>query len=45
MIRLAKIAFWFWVGHSAVTQLAPIVQAKLEAMDLDEMWDVFNAEA
>lgn len=37
-----RFALWFAVGYVAVTKAAPYVQAKIEAMDLDEAWDVFN---
>lgn len=42
--RLIRFAFWYWVGYSATTQAMPYLQAKLEAMDIDEMWDMLNAE-
>lgn len=42
MIQLAKLAFWFWVGYTATTKAAPILQAKIEAMDLDRMWDIWD---
>lgn len=44
MNELIRFAFWFGVGYLAVTKAAPAIQAKVEAMDLDSMWDVYAEE-
>lgn len=41
--QLAKFVLWSWVGYVVTTKLAPIVQAKLETHNLDDMWDVYSA--
>lgn len=45
MLHLIKLGLSFWAGYALVTKAAPVIQAKVEAMHLDEMWDVFNEEA
>lgn len=42
--ELAKFVFWFAVGYFAVTKVMPAVQAKIEAMDLDAVWEVWDTE-
>lgn len=44
MKQLLSLAFGFTIGYLVVMKAAPSVQAKIEAMDLDEMWDVFAEE-
>lgn len=44
MKELLKFAFWFGVGYVTVTKLAPAVQAKYEALDLDNVWELWSQE-
>lgn len=34
----------FAIGYWTVTKLAPAVQAKFEAMDLDSVWEIWDTE-
>lgn len=43
MKQLFSLAFGFAVGYLATMKVAPILQAKIEALDLDDMWEVFDA--
>jgi hypothetical protein len=45
MKEIVKFAFWFWVGYTVTTKLGPAVQAKIEAADLDRMWEIWDEEA
>lgn len=36
---LLSFAFWFTIGYVAVMKVAPAVQAHIESLDLDDMWD------
>lgn len=42
MKHLLAVAVGFGVGYLVVTKLAPIVQAKIETVDLDTMWQVYE---
>lgn len=42
--QLLEFAAWFSLGYLVVTKLAPAVQAKFEAMDLDAVWELWNEE-
>lgn len=42
MKHLLTFAAFYSLGYLVVTKVAPMVQAKIEAMDLDSAWDVFN---
>ena len=42
MRQLVVLAASFAVGFWLVTKAAPYVQAKVESMDLDTMWDVYD---
>jgi hypothetical protein len=42
--ELINFALGLAVGYFAVIRAAPYLQAKLEAMDLDDMWDVYAEE-
>ncbi len=44
MKEVIKFAFWFGVGYLVTTKVAPALQAKYEAMDLDSVWDVWDNE-
>lgn len=44
MKQLITLAVGFAVGYWVVTKAAPYVQAKVEAMDLDTVWDVWDTE-
>lgn len=44
MKNLLRLTFWAWVGYTVVLQAAPYVQAKIEAMDLDRMWEIWDEE-
>lgn len=45
MKELATFAAFFALGYLVVEKLAPTIQAKIEAMDLDNAWDVFDEES
>lgn len=34
----------FAVGYWTVTKAMPYIQAKIEAMDLDAMWEIWDTE-
>jgi hypothetical protein len=42
MRQLLAFAAGFTVGYVIFNKLAPIVQAKIEAVDLDRMWEIWN---
>ena len=42
MIHLLKVGLAFLAGYTAVTKAAPYIQAKVEAVDLDRMWEIWN---
>lgn len=42
MTHLIKFAFWFGVGYFAMNKVLPAIQARIEAADLDRMWEVWN---
>lgn len=44
MKQLLSLAFGFTIGYLVVMKAAPALQSKLEAMDLDTMWDVYAEE-
>lgn len=44
MKNLMQFAFWFAVGYYAMTKAAPAIKAKVEAMDIDEVWEIFNED-
>lgn len=44
MKTLITLAVGAVVGYWAVTKAAPYVQAKIEAFDLDTVWDVWDSE-
>jgi hypothetical protein len=44
MKSLAAFGLWFLVGYYTVTKAMPYVVAKVESLDIDAMWDVFDAE-
>ena len=44
MKQLLGAALWFGIGYLTVTKLMPLLQAKIESINLDEMWDVYSAE-
>lgn len=41
MKQLLAFAAGFGVGYIVVTKLAPILQAKIEAVDLDAAWQAY----
>lgn len=44
MRQLLTVAAGFVVGYWAVTKAMPYVQAKIEAMDLDAIWEIWDTE-
>ena len=44
MKELAKFALAFAAGYLLVTKLAPALQARYEALDLDSTWEVWDTE-
>lgn len=44
MKPLLAFAITFAVGYYLVTKVAPVVQAKVKAFDLDDAWDIFDNE-
>jgi hypothetical protein len=44
MKELATFAFWFAVGYLVTKKGIPYVQAKIEAMDIDSVWELWDAE-
>jgi hypothetical protein len=41
---LLRLLAGFAIGYWAVTRLAPTVQAKIEAYDLDAVWEIWDDE-
>jgi len=44
MKQLLEFAAYFALGYLIVNKVAPVIQAKVEAMDLDSVWDVWDHE-
>lgn len=44
MRHLIRFAFWFAVGYTVTTKALPAVQAKIEAFDLDRVWELYDTE-
>lgn len=42
MKPLTSFALWFLAGYITVAKIAPFVQAKFEAMNLDSKWEAIN---
>jgi hypothetical protein len=42
--ELLKFAFWFGVGYVVTTKVAPAIQARYEAIDLDSVWEIWDTE-
>jgi hypothetical protein len=40
--QLLAAAAGFAIGYLVVTKVAPIVQARIESLDIDTMWDVYD---
>lgn len=40
LVLVAGVAFGFWVTKRAI----PYVQARVEAMDLDSVWEIWDTE-
>jgi hypothetical protein len=44
MKQLVGFAAWCVLGYWVVNKLTPAIQAKVEAMDLDDVWELWNEE-
>jgi hypothetical protein len=44
MKQLLEFAAYFALGYLVVTKVAPVIQAKVEAMDLDSVWELWDTE-
>jgi hypothetical protein len=44
MRDLLYLAAGFAVGYWVVTKAAPAIQARIEALDLDAVWEIWDAE-
>jgi hypothetical protein len=44
MNKLLEFAAYFALGYLVVTKVAPVIQAKVEAMDLDSVWELWDTE-
>lgn len=44
MKHAVRLAFWFWVGYTLTTKAAPAIQAKVESMNLDSVWESWEEE-
>jgi hypothetical protein len=44
MRELLILAAGFAAGYWVVKKAAPVIQAKIEAMDLDAIWEIWDTE-
>jgi hypothetical protein len=44
MKDLLKFAAWFALGYYVTTKALPAIQAKVESMDLDSVWELWDTE-
>jgi hypothetical protein len=44
MKQLVEFAAWFALGYLVVNKVIPVVQAKVEAMDIDTVWELWDSE-
>lgn len=44
MKKLLEFAAWYSLGYLVVSKAMPAIQAKIEAMDLDSVWEIWDSE-
>jgi hypothetical protein len=42
--KLLELAAWFALGYVITNKGIPYMQAKIEAMDLDSVWELWDEE-
>jgi len=44
MTHVIKFAFWFAAGYFVTSKALPAIQAKIESINLDDVWEIWDEQ-